>query len=214
VRRLAGAGRLAGLAALCAAAVLPRREASARSQVELAYPAEDLWSTSVRFIRVDQEFPIKERDQDAGYILFQFVDGEKKFKGALELLPFEDAQGRSATRVVVNLPDLPRHFEGLFLDKLTRKIKDERGSPTPAPSRKPDPAKKKERTRDRGKSDAEASAQESGDDDGKSENGKDTSGKDTHKKDNDKSGDGSGNGKDGDDGLPRAPTLKDLPRTK
>ena len=36
-----------------------------------------------------------------------------------------------------SLPDLPRHFEQMLLDKLTAKVKDERGTPAPVPRKRP-----------------------------------------------------------------------------
>ena len=41
---------------------------------------------------------------------------------------------------MVTLSDLPRHFEGVLLDKLAIKLKDEYGTPAAPPPRKPPPA--------------------------------------------------------------------------
>ena len=60
-------------------------------------------------------------------------------KGSLELVRTTDSEGRDRTRVVVTLPDLPRHYEGVLLDKLAVKVREEYGSPAPAPPTRPPP---------------------------------------------------------------------------
>jgi hypothetical protein len=110
-----------------------------RSAAVLPYPLPDVWSTAVRFIRVDRGYVVREKDQGSGYILFELNDGGKAYKGSLELIRTTDEEGRDGTRASVSLPDLPRHWEGMLLDKLGLKLREERGSPAPAPPRKPPP---------------------------------------------------------------------------
>lgn len=114
--------------------------ADARSQQDQPYPSHAVWSAAVRFLRVDLRLPVLEKDKEAGYILFDFVQDTKVYKASLELMPFEESSGRAATRVIVSVPDLPRHVEGVLLDKLARKLKEELGAPAPPPSR-PKPEK-------------------------------------------------------------------------
>jgi hypothetical protein len=111
--------------------------AGARSASVLPYPVGDVWSSAVRFIRVDRGYVVREKDQGSGYILFDLSEGGKTYKGSLELIRATDDQGRDATRAAFALPDLPRHWEGMLLDKLAAKVREERGSPAPPPSRKP-----------------------------------------------------------------------------
>jgi hypothetical protein len=113
------------------------RLVAARSAVVLSYPVTEVWSSAVRFIRVDRNYPIREKDQESGYILFDFLDGTKAYKASLELVHTTDDLGRDSTRAVFAIPDLPRHYEGMLLDKLTMKVREERGSPAPPPSRRP-----------------------------------------------------------------------------
>jgi hypothetical protein len=108
-----------------------------RSAAVLSYPVPDVWSTAVRFIRVDRGYVVREKDQGSGYILFELNDGGKSYKGSIELIRATDEEGREATRASVSLPDLPRHWEGMLLDKLGLKLREERGSPAPAAPRKP-----------------------------------------------------------------------------
>jgi hypothetical protein len=124
---------------LLAAALLvvsPGRS-QARSAAVLSYPLAEIWSTAVRFIRVDRGYAVKEKDETSGYILFELTDNGKPFKGALELVRTTDEEGRDATRASFAIPDLPRHYEVMLLDKLSAKVREERGSPAPAPSKKP-----------------------------------------------------------------------------
>jgi hypothetical protein len=110
--------------------------ALARSTAVLPYPLGDVWSTAVRFVRVDRGYTVREKDEESGYILFDMVEGSKTYKASLELIRAADDQGRDATRAAFSIPDLPRHFETMLLDKLSAKVREERGSPAPPPPKK------------------------------------------------------------------------------
>jgi hypothetical protein len=115
---------------------LPRAEA--RSIGLVSYPITDVWPSAVRFLRIDRNCTIREKDEASGYILFDYPDGQKVYKGSIEFIKTSDSEGRDVTRVVVSLADLPRHFELLLMDKLAVKLREDRGSPAPAPPpRKP-----------------------------------------------------------------------------
>jgi hypothetical protein len=113
--------------------------ALARSTSVVPYPQGEVWPTAIRFLRIDRGASIREKDVDSGYVLFDLPEGGKAWKGSLELVRTTDPEGREATRVVVTLSDLPRHFEGVLLDKLAIKLKDEYGTPAAPPPRKPPP---------------------------------------------------------------------------
>jgi hypothetical protein len=100
----------------------------------------DVWPSAVRFLRIDRNCAIREKDETAGYILFDYPEGQKLHKGSLELVRASDADGRDITRVVATLPDLPHYLEQLLLDKLAAKLREDHGSPAPPPPRKPQPA--------------------------------------------------------------------------
>ena len=134
-RRWWARGTLLALVTVAIAAGAPM--VLARSSSLLSYPAQDLWPTTVRFLRIDRGAAIREKDAEAGYVLFDLPEGGKTFKGALELVRTTDGEGREATKVVVTVPDLPRHYEGVLLDKLASKARDEYGSPAPPPPRRP-----------------------------------------------------------------------------
>lgn len=138
--RLPLAAALTAFIALGASLVAPwggPAPAHARSTAVLSYPVADIWPTAVRFVRVDRGYTLKEKDEETGYILFEMVEGQRKYKASLELIRVSDEMGRDATRAAFSIPDLPRHFEVMLLDKLSAKVREERGSPAPPPPRKP-----------------------------------------------------------------------------
>ncbi len=124
--------------ALAAACWLAPATSQARTLEIALYPIADVWPAAVRFMRVDRDFPIHEKDEDAGYILFEYTDGPKPCKGSLELIHVVDPQGREATRIAISIPDLPHRYEQMLLDKFLTRLRDERGPPPPPP-RKPEP---------------------------------------------------------------------------
>ena len=101
------------------------------------YPITSVWPAAVRFLRVDRDFPVREKDEDAGYVLFDYTDGPKPCKGSLELIRATDREGRDATRIAFSIPDLPRRYEQLLLDKFVAKLRADHGPPAPPP-RKPE----------------------------------------------------------------------------
>ena len=118
--------------------------AVAKNSTVLPYGVPEVWSTGVRFLRIDRGCTIKEKDAESGYILFELMDGPRKYQGSLELIKTTDSDGRDATRTVFTLPDLPHHMEVTLSDKLAVKVKDDHGSPAaakkppaPAPEKKP-----------------------------------------------------------------------------
>jgi len=113
--------------------------AAAKSASGLPYATGDVWAAAVRYLRVDRGFPIREKDEKAGYVLFDYADGGKTFRASLELVALADDDGRASTQVVINVPDLPRRYEMLLLGELGAKVRQERG-PAPAPKAKPAPA--------------------------------------------------------------------------
>jgi hypothetical protein len=127
---------IVGALALTAALAGPSaRDAGARSATTVPYPPSDVWPAAVRFLRVDRDYQLKEKDEAAGYILFEITEAKRACRAALELVKTTDPEGRAATQLVLTIQDLPHHYEAALLDKLTTKIRDERGPP-PAPARK------------------------------------------------------------------------------
>jgi len=157
-----GATIVATIGATIVAAILTfgPTVAEARSTATLSYPSTQVWAAAVRFLRVDRGLPIREKDEAAGYVLFDYSDGGKSYKAALELIPFTEDDGRVTTQVSLSITGLPRRYEGALLEGLGAKVREERGPP-PAPKRPPpsEPSEKersrepkeKDRERDTGK---------------------------------------------------------------
>lgn len=124
---------VAGAALIAAPALV-----HARASSDLPWAPKDVFNVSLRFIRVDRNCRITDKDPDAAYVLFECEGDNKAWKrGALELIPME-VQGRGGVRAQVTLTDEPRYMELRFLELLERKLKDERG-PAPPPPRSPPP---------------------------------------------------------------------------
>lgn len=128
-----------GMLLFAASSFLGLSSAQARSLGTVPYPIADVWPSTVRFLRIDRNCVIREKDDAAGYILFDYPEGPKLHKGSIELIKTNDNEGREVTKVILSLPDLPRHYERLLIDKLGDKLREDRGSPAPPPPRKPAP---------------------------------------------------------------------------
>jgi hypothetical protein len=120
---------VAGVGWLCPGAAL------ARTMEVVSYPIADVWPASIRFLRVERNFPVKEKDESAGYVLFEFTDGPKVCRASLELIHAIDPEGREATRLAVSIPELPKRYEQMLIDKLVGKLREDHGPPAPPPRR-------------------------------------------------------------------------------
>jgi hypothetical protein len=106
----------------------------------LSYPFEQVWPTAIRYLRIDRGYSITDRDEEAGYVLFEFpLDGERTGSGSVEMFRTEDASGRASVSVAVNTGSGPVHLPHAILDGLAAKVRAERGQPvTPPPREQPD----------------------------------------------------------------------------
>lgn len=109
------------------------RDAHAKSGMESAYTYDQTWNSALRLIRVDLGLKIVEKDDKAGYILFEYENKGTTSSGSLELL-----KGESTIRVVCQIPKFPSYHETVVLDRLARKLKDEHGLPPEKPKPPPD----------------------------------------------------------------------------
>jgi hypothetical protein len=134
--------------ALCGLAVVP---AWARSEKTLAYPRDQVWSTAVRFLAVDEHAKITEKDADAGYVTFELRDEGRPYRGSLEVVTVNH-DGHSAVRFVLQIADRPSWMELAMLARLEDKLRAELGSPTPPPPppRKAEPGKDGKDSKDDG----------------------------------------------------------------
>ena len=111
-------------------------DAHARSEKVLAYQRADAWPAAVRFIRVDAKLKVIEKDADAGYVLFEYREENKTFRGSLEVIEVVK-EGRKLVRFVIAIEDRPAWVEVEMLTKLERKLRAELGNPAPAPTPPP-----------------------------------------------------------------------------
>ena len=112
----------------------------ARSEKTLAYPRDQAWAAAVRFLRVDEHLAVTEKDEGAGYVLFELVDEGKKFRGSLEIIAVV-VDRRPSIRFVIAIEDRPSYLELAMLKRLEHKLRTELGSPSPPPA-PPPPAPK------------------------------------------------------------------------
>lgn len=109
--------------------------AEARSEKTLAYQRDPAFQTAVRFLRVDAKLKVIEKDADAGYVLFEYTEEKKVFRGSLEVIETVK-DNRKLTRFVITIEDRPSWVEIELLTNLERKLRAELGTPSPAPSPK------------------------------------------------------------------------------
>lgn len=125
-------------AALTAPFALSADDASAKSGYESAYGFDRTWNCGMRLVRVDLGLKISEKDEAAGYLLFDYKSpesGNKPVPGSMEFIRSRDT---GAVRVVVQIPQMPGYHEQVLVDQLARKLRNEYGDP-PKKAPKPTP---------------------------------------------------------------------------
>jgi hypothetical protein len=145
-------GLVSGLG-VAAAVVLTSPVAEAKTAIESRYGFERTWNAALRLVRVDMGFKVVEKDDAAGYVLFEYKSpesGNKPSQGSIELVRVapkakpaadEGSTNENLVQVIVQLPAMPRYHEMALADSLTRKMRTEYGEPPP-PTRKPSPPAK------------------------------------------------------------------------
>lgn len=103
----------------------------AKKVEELTYRYNQIWSSAVRFVRVDNGFPIIEKDKKTGYLLFEYKDAGRSLSGSLELVPVVE-HGKRLVKVTVRIQGMPTYVESVMLGGLVKKLKQEFGAPPPA----------------------------------------------------------------------------------
>src|SRR5262245_66359676 len=87
------------------------RGAEARSEAEARYTKAQTFSAALRYLRVDLEYEVLEKDADAAYLIFKYaVPGQRQTStGTMEIVAADDR-----VRIYVKLPKLPEdHQPGL-----------------------------------------------------------------------------------------------------
>ncbi len=119
-------------------ALLSPATGQAKKTEDFRHSYEQVWGAAIRLIRVDQGYPIKDRDPEVGYFLFDYRDDGRMYPGSVELVRIED-EGGGPIRAVVQIPAMPSYIERMLLDKLKKKLMDEYGEPLPPPPKKHKP---------------------------------------------------------------------------
>lgn len=139
-------GAVSGLG-VAAALVLTSPDAQAKTSVDSLYGFERTWNATVRLVRVDLGFKVVEKDDAAGYLLFEYrspESGNKPSPGSVELVRARDSE---SVQVIVQLPQMPRYHEMALAESLTKKMRTEYGEP---PARQPKSAAPSKEPKDAG----------------------------------------------------------------
>ena len=118
-------------------ALLSPARSQAKKTEDFRHSYEQVWGAAIRLIRVEQGYPIKDRDEEVGYFLFDYRDDGRMYPGSVELVRIED-QGGGPIRAVIQIPAMPSYIERMLLDKLKKKLFDEFGEPLPPTPKKPE----------------------------------------------------------------------------
>lgn len=109
--------------------------AHARAQRDVDYRFEQVWNAVVRLLRVDYRFPIEERDDAHGFVLFSFREYGRTHAASIEAVRAPVEEGApERVRLVVNIEGMPTHAEAALLDHLERKLRAEFGAPQRRPA--------------------------------------------------------------------------------
>ena len=135
-------GVVSGLV-VSAAVALTAPGASAKSTYESPYGYDRTWNAALRLVRVDNGWKVTEKDDQNGYLLFDYTSPEnrKAYPGTMELVRPRDGDG--PVSVLVQLPAMPQYHEQVLLDSLATKMRREYGDPparrkAPTPVEEPD----------------------------------------------------------------------------
>lgn len=117
-----------------AMASLSASPAAARAQSDLPYAMSEAFSTAVRFVRVDRGCKLVDKDAEAAFVSFECSDDGRVRRGSLELfrVPAQGPQ-KEMVRAQVTLGDDTHGMELRWLELFERKLREERGTPTPPP---------------------------------------------------------------------------------
>ncbi len=131
--RLGVAVSIGGFLTLVGALGLRAEPACAKSAYDSSYGFDRTWNAGMRLVRVDMGMKIAEKDEGAGYLLFDYKSpesGNKPVPGSMEFIRSKDT---GAVRVVVQIPQMPGYHEQVMVDSLARKMRSDYGDPPKHP---------------------------------------------------------------------------------
>ena len=114
--------------------------ALAKHAQELPYAVPEVYSTALRFVRVDKGCKITDKDEGAAFVTFECEDEDdkKKRRGAIEIIPGR----KDSVKLQVALGDDPHYVEIRWVELIERKLREERGTPPPLKNKEPPPSGK------------------------------------------------------------------------
>ena len=133
MRLLRGLPLIALSAALAAPLAFSSEPASAKSAYESSYGYDRTWNAGMRLVRVDLGLKISEKDEGAGYLLFDYKSPESGNKAVPGSMEFVRTKESGAVRVIVQIPQMPGYHEQVVVDQLARKLRNEYGDPPKKP---------------------------------------------------------------------------------
>jgi len=108
-----------------------------KAQLELGYSIEEIFSTSVRYVRVDRGCKVTDKDGDAAFVMFECkVDETHTSRGAIEIMRSQ-LHGKDSMRLQASLPDEGHGAELRLVELIERKLREERGTTPSAPTKAP-----------------------------------------------------------------------------
>lgn len=108
--------------------LLPATQAAARASTEYTYRYDQLWQATIRLLRVDLGCQITDRDDDIGYLMFDYPGtGGRMHGGSVEMVRTADGHGNERVRVTVLIPTMPTYIEQHVLTRLGRKLRADFG---------------------------------------------------------------------------------------
>lgn len=108
----------------------------ARTEETTGYTKTQAYNGALRFLRVEQDLEVTEKDADLGYMLFEYPTGmdDDTTTGSVEVIERDNE-----VLVVVQISELPAHHESRLASALLKKLEADYGVPQRRAKDKPSP---------------------------------------------------------------------------
>jgi hypothetical protein len=103
------------------------RSSTANVAYTSPYTYEQTFGTALRLVRVELGLKVVEKDESAGYLLFEYKSPESGKQTSTGSMQFVRNKGR--TQVSVQLPSMPSYHEQMVVDALAKKLASDHGAP-------------------------------------------------------------------------------------
>lgn len=109
-----------------------------RTTERTGYSKSQTINCAIRYLRVDSELTITERDLELGYLLFEYPTGSgQTTPGSIEVVERDEG-----AYVIVQLPKLPQYHESRLIRGLVSKLRSDYGPPRKVQQKAPPRGKK------------------------------------------------------------------------